>query len=128
MPLDNDNINLISLVNLKPDELIDWINTRKKKLSLSNAKLSMLTNVPEGTLDRILTGKNPEFRYSTIQPVVALLIDEADLNSNTIKIPNERLLEEIDFLKTSNENKDEIIKELQKQNAFLQSLINKGKD
>lgn len=125
---DNDSINLISLVNLKPDELIDWINTRKKKLSLSNAKLSMLTNVPEGTLDRILTGKNPEFRYSTIQPVVALLIDEADLNSNTIKIPNERLLEEIDFLKTSNENKDEIIKELQKQNAFLQSLINKGKD
>lgn len=128
MPLDNDSINLISLVNLKPEELIDWINTRKKKLSLSNAKLSMLTNVPEGTLDRILTGKNPEFRYSTIQPVVALLIDEADLNSNTIKIPNERLLEEIDFLKTSNENKDEIIKELQKQNAFLQSLINKGKD
>lgn len=125
---DNDSINLISLVNLKPEELIDWINTRKKKLSLSNAKLSMLTNVPEGTLDRILTGKNPEFRYSTIQPVVALLIDEADLNSNTIKIPNERLLEEIDFLKNSNEVKDEIIKELQKQNAFLQKLIDKGEE
>lgn len=128
MFIDDDSINLISLVNLKPDELIDWINTRKKKLSLSNAKLSMLTNVPEGTLDRILTGKNPEFRYSTIQPVVALLIDEADLNSNTIKIPNERLLEEIDFLKTSNETKDEIIKELQKQNAFLQKLIDKGEE
>lgn len=128
MFIDDDSINLISLVNLKPDELIDWINSRKKKLSLSNAKLSMLTNVPEGTLDRILTGKNPEFRYSTIQPVVALLIDEADLNSNTIKIPNERLLEEIDFLKTSNETKDEIIKELQKQNAFLQKLIDKGEE
>ena len=146
MFIDDDSINLISLVNLKPDELIDWINTRKKKLSLSNAKLSMLTNVPEGTLDRILTGKNPEFRYSTIQPIIRYLLgynevtpsnESTDYYTSTIEgyklaVQNKNnsisvlrstyksLTQQVEFLKQLNDEKQRIIDSLTKHIEWLE--------
>lgn len=63
------------IMSLKPTELIDWCNSRRKEMGISKAKLASLTNVPESTLDRIFSGKNPEFRYSTIQPIVTVLLD-----------------------------------------------------
>lgn len=59
---------------LNPRELIDWCNARCKELGVSRSKLAETTGVPESTLDRILTGKNPEFRYSSIQPIIAYLV------------------------------------------------------
>ena len=59
---------------MNPRELVDWCNLRCKEMGVSRAKLADMTGVPESTLDRILTGKNPEFRYSSIQPVLAYLI------------------------------------------------------
>ena len=59
---------------LNPRELIDWCNSRCRELGVSRAKLADTTGVPESTLDRILTGKNPEFRYSSIQPIIAYLV------------------------------------------------------
>ena len=61
--------------SLNPRELIDWCNARCREKRISRAKLAEVTGVPESTLDRILTGKNPEFRYSTIQPIIAYLIE-----------------------------------------------------
>lgn len=60
--------------SLNPRELIDWCNARCKELGVSRSKLADITGVPESTLDRILTGKNPEFRYSSIQPIIAYLV------------------------------------------------------
>ena len=62
------------ILTLNPHELIEWCNTRRHEMGISKAKLSEMTNVPESTLDRILSGKNPEFRYSTVQPIVAVLL------------------------------------------------------
>ena len=62
------------LHTLNPRQLIEWCNTRCKDKGISHQKLSAETGVPEGTLDRILSGKNPEFRYSTVQPIIAYLI------------------------------------------------------
>ena len=63
-----------NILTLNPHELIDWCNSRRKELGISKAKLAEITLVPESTLDRILSGKNPEFRYSTVQPIVAALL------------------------------------------------------
>ena len=67
------------IMTLNPHELVEWCNARRKELNISKSKLADITDVPESTLDRILSGRNPEFRYSTVQPVIAALlqIDEA---------------------------------------------------
>lgn len=64
----------ISIMSMVPGEIIKWCKERKSQLGLSNQKIAELTGVPQGTVDRILSGTYSEFRYSTIQPIVGLLI------------------------------------------------------
>ena len=63
-----------NIVTLNPSELIKWCKVRKKELELSNADIAEKTGVPVGTIDRILSGNYSEFKYSSIQPVISLLL------------------------------------------------------
>ena len=108
-----DKVNdLPDILSLNSKDIIDWCNARKKQMHISNAKLAMQTNVPEGTIDRILTGKNLEFRYSTIQPIVRFLlgINESTPTNET----NDYYVESIDGYKLVMQNKNQIIKEQQR--------------
>ena len=108
-----DKVNdLPDILSLNSKDIIDWCNARKKQMHISNAKLAMQTNVPEGTIDRILTGKNLEFRYSTIQPIVRFLlgINESTPTNET----NDYYVESIDGYKLVIQNKNQIIKEQQR--------------
>lgn len=145
-----DKVNdLPDILSLNSKDIIDWCNKRKKEMHLSNAKLANATGVPEGTIDRILTGKNLEFRYSTIQPIVRLLIginestpinesndyyaDTIDgyklivSNKNRIIDEQQRLyklvLTEKEYLKKNNEEKQKVIEDLQKHIAWLEKLV-----
>ena len=72
--MDRNNENSLGAVSaLNPAELIAWCKARKEALGLSNAKLAQMTNVPEGTIDRVFSGRYTEFKYSTIQPVLVVL-------------------------------------------------------
>ena len=62
------------IMSLNPAELIAWCKQRKNSQGISNMKLSEMSGVPVGTIDRILAGKYTEFRYSSIQPIVAVLV------------------------------------------------------
>lgn len=111
MTLDR-HYDLPDILSLNSKDLIDWCNTRKKQMHLSNAKLANMTCVPEGTIDRILTGKNLEFRYSTIQPIVKVLIginEETPTNET-----NDFYTETIDGYKLITQNKNQIINEQQR--------------
>lgn len=120
MTLDNRN-NLPDFLSLNSKDLIDWCNQRKKEMHISNAKLANLTGVPEGTIDRILTGKNLEFRYSTVQPIIRLLIG---FNEDTPKDEtNDYYADTIDGYKLIVENKNQIIKE--QQNIYQLTLTEK---
>ena len=66
--------NWSGIVTLNPAELVKWCKVRKKELSLSNQDIADKTGVPAGTIDRIFSGNYSEFRYSSIQPVIAYLI------------------------------------------------------
>lgn len=70
---------LPKIENLNSREMIEWVKQRKQMLGISNAKLAELSQVPIGTIDRLLAGKYTEFRYSTIQPIIVVLLghDEA---------------------------------------------------
>lgn len=65
---------LPQVMSLNPSELISWCRNRKQFLGLSNQRIAEQSGVPVGTVDRIMAGKYTEFRYSSIQPVVAVLI------------------------------------------------------
>ena len=142
---------LNDILSLNSKDLIDWCNSRKKQMHLSNAKLANATGVPEGTIDRILTGKNLEFRYSTIQPIVKLLIgineetptnESSDFYADTIDgykliVQNknqiikeqqrayEVALREKDYLKQNNNEKQKVIESLTSHIEWLESLIEK---
>lgn len=114
----------ISMLN--PQELIEWCKQRKKELNLSVAKLSKLSNVPEGTINRLLTEKNLEFRYSSIQPIVAVLIQRNEETpqpeENTEQA--EYYYNTIEGYKLILENKDHIISELEKSYQKQQDIVN----
>lgn len=110
MTYNQDNYNKYpNILSLNSKELIEWCNKRKKEMHISNSKLAMLTNVPEGTIDRILTGKNPEFRYSTIQPIVTFLIGYKEETPNDGS--KDFYTDTIDGYKLIVENKNHIIDE-----------------
>lgn len=68
----NDN-SWSTIATMNPTELISWCKARKEALGLSNSKLAQLTSVPEGTIDRVFSGRYTEFKYSTIQPILVVL-------------------------------------------------------
>lgn len=119
----NNTNKLPYILSLQPQELIEWCNKRKKEMRLSNAKLADLTNVPEGTIDRIFTGKNPEFRYSTIQPIVAYLIkinEETPEPSDPNNVSELKYYDTIEGYKLIVANKNHVIDELKKSFLKLQ--------
>ena len=61
------------LLTMTGDELLIWCKARKKSLGLSNADIASATNVPKGTVDRLLSSSGSDVRFSTIQPIIRLL-------------------------------------------------------
>lgn len=64
------------VITLNPSDIVKWCRERKKSLQLSNQKLADLSGVPIGTIDRIMSGNYTEFKYSSIQPIVATLLGQ----------------------------------------------------
>ena len=114
------------IMSLNPAELIEWCKERKKFLGISNQKLSEMSAVPVGTIDRIMAGKYTEFRYSSIQPIIAVLIE---INKAT-PVPDETDTEQsqyyydtIEGYKLIVENKNHEIEELNRNLAILSKEI-----
>ena len=110
----NDN-SLPDIMSLNSGDLIEWMKKRKSEMGLSNAKLADLSGVPEGTIDRIMSKHYTEFRYSSIQPLMAILIGvresipEPDPTDND---QNEYYYNTIEGYKLALENKNHQIEEL----------------
>lgn len=119
------------IYTLNPTQLIEWCKQRRKELGISKAKLAEMSNVPESTIDRIFSGKNPEFRYSSVQPIITILLQ----NNEELPEPNlddenqpEYYYNTIEGYKLVLENKNHIIAEakrvydrLQKELTFLKA-------
>lgn len=106
---------LPQVMSLNPSELINWCRNRKQFLGLSNQRIAEQSGVPVGTIDRIMAGKYTEFRYSSIQPIVALLIG---IREDTPKPENADAQQVQDYYDTIEgyklvvENKNHVIEEL----------------
>ena len=106
---------LTDIMSLNPAELIKWCKARKATLHLSNQRLSELTGVPAGTIDRIMSGNYNEFRYSTVQPIISLLIgyrEETPRPDESDTAQGDFYYETIEGYKLVVENKNHEIAEL----------------
>lgn len=103
---------------LNPSEIVKWCKERKETLGYSNKKISELTNVPIGTIDRILAGKYTEFKYSSIQPILSCLIgyeEKTPKPKSNDKDQANYYFETIEGYKLIVENKNEQIERLKKE-------------
>lgn len=138
--------NYPEIINLDSGQVIEWCIARKKEMGISNAKLADITGVPEGTIDRIFTGRNNEYRYSTIQPIIRYLLgynevtpsnESTDYYTSTIEgyklaVQNKNnsisvlrstyksLTQQVEFLKQLNDEKQRIIDSLTKHIEWLE--------
>ena len=109
---------------LNPSEIVKWCKERKETLGYSNKKISELTNVPIGTIDRILAGKYTEFKYSSIQPILSCLIGYEEKTPTPKANDKEQAkyyYETIEGYKLVVENKNKQIERLEKE---LENALN----
>lgn len=106
------------VINLNPSDIVKWCRDRKKSLGLSNQKLADLSGVPIGTIDRIMSGNYTEFKYSSIQPIVATLLGQHEETPEPKKENDEQAkyyYETIEGYKLVVENKNREIEVLKKE-------------
>ena len=63
-----------NFIEMTPEELLEYWKIRKKILGYTNKDISVISTVPIGTVDRVFTGKNPDFQYKTSQPITIALL------------------------------------------------------
>lgn len=62
--------------------MLEWCKERKARLGLTNAKISDLSGVPKGTVDRLFAGEHTDVKFETIRPIVKCLVGgEFDVNT-----------------------------------------------
>ena len=151
-----NNNEAINTAILNPAELIKWCKNRKTTLGLSNAKLSEISGVPIGTIDRIMSGNYTEFKYSSIQPLLSVLLgfgketpepnednEQEQYYYETIEgykiiVENKnheiehyktglaRRISEVEYLKQENSNKQDLINALSDHIKWLENFIEKN--
>lgn len=107
------------ILSFSAAELLHWCKERKRFLNLSNAEIAEKTNVPKGTIDRLFSAHEyTEFRFSSIQPVICLLIgcEPEALNCEDQYSNDNDLQEQI-------KHKDEQLKALEVENRETQERI-----
>ena len=111
----SDTDYLPQVMSLNPMDLINWCRNRKQFLGLSNQRLAEQSGVPLGTIDRIMAGKYTEFRYSSIQPIVSVLIGFLEDTPKPEKADSQQVQDYYDTIegyKLVVENKNHMIEEL----------------
>lgn len=94
-----------NFIAMTPAELLEWWKIRKKILGYTNEVIAEKSLIPVGTINRVFSGKNPEFRYDTAQSITKALL------------PNGQQGNECEELYT------EKINQLEKENAELKEVI-----
>ena len=118
---------LSQIMTLSSHDLIHWCRERKKALELSNAKLSELTGVPIGTIDRIMSGNYSEYKYSSIQPLIAVLIgfnEKTPLPQKNDKSQSHYYYNTIEGYKLVLEQKNQMINTLEHEIDMLKREVN----
>ena len=108
------------LMTLSQADLLAWCKHRKDALNLTSDHLARRSNVPKSTVDRILSPKNTDCRFTTMQPIICTLTgcSAEELDCDNVERPNETLSEKL-------KSQEEIVKHLEAENARQAEYITK---
>lgn len=121
------------LMTLSTKEMLEWCRFWKEKLGWSNAVLAENSNVPKGTIDRVMSHAKPEddatgVKLATIRPIICALtgctMEELEACKSDGNAAHEVLLDKINFLAEDNAR---LKREAVNQRTFLAEQI-AGKD
>lgn len=70
-----------TLMLLSLDELIDWCQYCMDLHKITHERLAHLSNVPKGTIDRVMSKQSTDCRYSTIHAMVCALFEVLGVTS-----------------------------------------------
>lgn len=64
-----------NFLSMNAHEALEWCKMRKSQMEWSNAKLADFSGIPKGTIDRLWANNHVDFKYDTICPIIAALVD-----------------------------------------------------
>lgn len=64
-------------MEMTSQELMAWCKERKSFIGWSNARLAEEANMAKGTVDGLLAGKHPDFKFESVRPLVKALVGGA---------------------------------------------------
>ena len=115
-----------NFVAMPPQELIAWCKERKKHMGLTNAKLAELTGLPQGTIDSLLANTHADFKFSTIRPLLQVLVGgkwAGDPCADPTGTASAELQEKIRALELEIQHKDKTIQDHEDQIRSMTTLI-----
>lgn len=63
-----------NFVAMPAHDLWEWCKKRKTQLRLTNQQLAELSGTPKGTIDRLFSKDQADFKYETIRPLIRVLV------------------------------------------------------
>ena len=115
-----------NFLGMPPHELIDWCKERKKHLGLTNVRLAEMCNMPQGTIDSLLSKTHPDFKFGTVRPMIQALVGgdwSGDPCPDPTNTAHAELLERIRHLEEGIKWRDDKIAHLSQEHAAMQTLI-----
>lgn len=68
---------------LSPEDLRDWCLKRKAALALTNQQIADAANISRRTVERFFSSDIRDFRFSSVQPIMLVLLEDFDCRTAT---------------------------------------------
>lgn len=70
---------------LSPEDLRDWCLKRKAALALTNQQIADAANISRRTVERFFSSDIRDFRFSSVQPIMLVLLEDFDCRMNSVQ-------------------------------------------
>lgn len=117
------------LMTLPGPELIAWCRMFKKRRGWTNDDIAARAKVPEGTIDRLLSKKTTDFKFSTIRPIICALAgcSPEEMECAALPVDND-LQEKVQQLEADIRWRDDKIQHFTEENKHLHEQLKDEKD
>lgn len=111
-------------VSMSPQELVAWCKERKKHMGLTNEKLAEMSGMSKGTIDGFLANSHPDFKFSTVRPLLQVLVGGRWKDDPCpVQEAESVAVERVRQLETEIRYKEETIHHYEEQIASMKTLI-----
>lgn len=111
------------LMLLPLDEIIDWCLFVMRKYKLTHEQIARLSNIPKGTIDRVMAKQTADCRYSTIHAIVCALFEYMGIASICLDEVVAEDVQQADELKRQNADLQHALADAEKERQALQTRI-----